>query len=253
MGHVPYHLYLYPKQCKACLSDCRSKLTGFTDQPWDGNGKTCQNSVCSNAEQKVQEARVIRNSCDRIAIWWWSESGMCQYWFNLQTWLVSFAISQGTTVFSPAPATEFPSKKLGMEEGGKKPELEWSQLERSGSKPAKRLGLSLSRETILSQHPKKDRSTPRLELPPAHPHQSLKASSLSDEKPFEAGRLKHFAQNWKRLTSDKFILNMMWGAEIPLENEGNVHSDEGHKSGPRKCTNRNGYWGRETVQYGRAW
>ena len=33
---------------------------------------------------------------------------------------------------------------------------------------------------------------------------------------FKAGRLKEFSHEWKKLTSDKFIFNLVKGAEIPI-------------------------------------
>lgn len=39
---------------------------------------------------------------------------------------------------------------------------------------------------------------------------------MTNEKPFTAGRLKNFLPQWKKLTSDVFILDMIQGARIPL-------------------------------------
>ena len=46
---------------------------------------------------------------------------------------------------------------------------------------------------------------------------SQKVRKNSDRFVFQAGRLKEFAKEWQQLTSDPFILEMVCGSKIPVD------------------------------------
>lgn len=54
-------------------------------------------------------------------------------------------------------------------------------------------------------------------IPPTQHEKEVKPVKDGAERPFKAGRLKDHLQEWKKLTTDPFILNMVQGATIPLE------------------------------------
>ena len=56
---------------------------------------------------------------------------------------------------------------------------------------------------------------PREQTIPAQPRQILTVSESNDIE-FEAGRLRHFEEEWKQLTSDPFIIEMIQGVRIPI-------------------------------------
>lgn len=64
--------------------------------------------------------------------------------------------------------------------------------------------------------------------PAVAPLPSLPKSVSKDtipNRPFEAGRLKKFVQKWEEITSDPFILDMVCGADIPIDEFSDLNSE----------------------------
>ena len=57
-------------------------------------------------------------------------------------------------------------------------------------------------------------------------------SDTVNEDVFEAGRIKHYLHQWKKLTSDPFTLKMVTGTEIPMDDM--PQSKNSKKSNSRK-------------------
>ena len=56
------------------------------------------------------------------------------------------------------------------------------------------------------------------------PQQKPVSKGTIPTRPFEAGRLRKFVKKWKEITSDPFILNMVCGADIPIDEISDLQS-----------------------------